>query len=79
MSMPPPNMPLPPNEDRGDAAIAVFWTLTSIATVIVAARFYARWLIRGIGLDDWMILVSLVSNKHITCPSSIELRLLTTM
>lgn len=49
-----------PNEDRGEAAIAVFWSLTAIATLVVGLRFYSRWLIGGIKLDDWFILFTLV-------------------
>jgi hypothetical protein len=55
-------LPLPPfpNEDRGQAAIAVFWSLTSIATLVVGLRFYSRWLISGPKIDDWVILFTLV-------------------
>ncbi|PSN71815.1 hypothetical protein BS50DRAFT_629941 [Corynespora cassiicola Philippines] len=51
---------LPANDNRGPAITAIFWVLTCVAAFVVAARFYARWLIRNIGVDDWMILFSWV-------------------
>lgn len=58
------NTVLPPNEDRGPKLVALFWSLIAVAYLFVAARFYARHVIRGIGLDDWMILVSIVGSCH---------------
>lgn len=54
-----PGLP-PANDNRGPAAVTVFWTLSGIAAVVVAARFYARWMIKSIRADDWMMLFSLV-------------------
>ncbi|KAF2678561.1 hypothetical protein K458DRAFT_463462 [Lentithecium fluviatile CBS 122367] len=51
---------LPPDEDRGPRLVAVVWSLNAVAFFVVAARFYARRLIRGIGLDDWMVLISMI-------------------
>jgi len=48
-------------EDRGPAAVAVYWTQIGIATVVVAARFYTRRRMRLTGADDWLMLVTLVS------------------
>lgn len=50
------------NQDLGPATMAIFWTETGIAILIVAARFYARTMIKGVGRDDWFMLATLVSN-----------------
>jgi hypothetical protein len=49
-------------EDRGPTAVAVYWTQVGVATVIVAARFYTRKRMRMTGVDDWLMLVTLVSS-----------------
>ena len=48
--------------DLGPQVIAVISIFTSLATLAVAGRFYARAL-KGLafGIDDWMTLVALVS------------------
>ncbi|ERF71197.1 hypothetical protein EPUS_06026 [Endocarpon pusillum Z07020] len=63
MSLPPPPPgPLPPhaNDDRGKAAVAVYWAQAAIAIIIVALRFYARILIRSLGADDWLMFSTLL-------------------
>lgn len=55
-------VPTDGNHDRGPAVVALFWSETGIAIVIVAARFYARTLIKAVGQDDWLMLATLVSN-----------------
>jgi hypothetical protein len=61
MSSPLPG-PLPPNvnDDRGQAAVAIYWTQAAVATIVVALRFYARILIRSLGADDWLMFATLV-------------------
>ena len=57
----PISAPADGNRDRGQAAVIAYWTQTAIAIVFVAGRFYARRMIRSTGLDDWFMLVTLVS------------------
>lgn len=52
------------NQDRGPAAVAIYWTETGIAILIVAARFYARTMIKSVGRDDWFMLATLVSTQE---------------
>lgn len=51
---------LPPDEDRGPRLEAAYWTWSVIAVILVALRFYARIKIRGLGWDDWMMLITVV-------------------
>ena len=71
MSSPPPG-PLPPdvNDDRGQAAVIVYWTQAAVAIIVVALRFYARTIIRSLGADDWLMFATLVRYS----PWSIVLR-----
>ena len=50
--------------DRGPALVALFWTESAVAILFIVSRFYARWTIRAVGKDDWMMLFTLVS-KHL--------------
>lgn len=48
--------------DRGRQSLVVTAVLTSLATVIVALRMYARaGILKSIGREDWTILVAWVS------------------
>lgn len=48
--------------NRGPAILAVSWIEYVVAIVIVGARMYTRsCLIHNVGIDDWMILLALVS------------------
>ena len=49
--------------ERGGFLIVLSWTLTGIATVITALRFWVRtcWL-RRVRADDYFMLLALVSN-----------------
>lgn len=51
---------IPPNEDRGPQLLAMYWTECTIVTIVVALRFYSRIKIKGLGLDDWTVLFTLV-------------------
>ena len=53
---------LHPTEDRGPAAVAIYWTLASTAVMVVAARLYTRKRMRLLGCDDWLMLATLVSS-----------------
>jgi hypothetical protein len=41
--------------------MAMFWVETILAIAILSARFYVRLAIRGLGPDDWMMLLTVVS------------------
>lgn len=52
-----------PDQNRGPAIMAIFWTETMVAFFFVMARFYSRIKIRGLGIDDWIMLLAIVRNK----------------
>ena len=41
--------------------MAMFWTEVPIAIIVVALRMYARFRIKATGLDDWFMVITLVS------------------
>jgi hypothetical protein len=50
-------------EDQGPTILAVMWSLTVLALVLVVARLCVRQrIIRNFGLDDWLIAFSMVSS-----------------
>ncbi|MCJ1236912.1 hypothetical protein MMC14_004895 [Varicellaria rhodocarpa] len=53
--------------DRGNAITAIYWVQGVIVIVIVAARFYARRMIRARGADDWWMLLTLLDFLCIPC------------
>ncbi|KAF7528052.1 hypothetical protein G7054_g10244 [Neopestalotiopsis clavispora] len=57
-----PASPAPPvsDENKGPWLLALFWTEAAISIIFVALRFYTRFLMRGIGVDDWLMLVALI-------------------
>lgn len=61
---------LPPNvasQNKGPAILAICSTLTIVATFFVAARLYVRARIMSrVGLDDWLIMLSMVSAFTVT-------------
>ena len=59
-----PGAPLPspgPNDDRGPAVTAIFWSEAAVAVLVVSLRLYARRSIRALGADDWFMLITTVS------------------
>jgi hypothetical protein len=49
-------------ETKGPTVLAVCCTLTVVATLFVAGRLYVRTkILARVGLDDWLILLSMVS------------------
>lgn len=59
---------------RGRHALDISIVFTTFATVTVICRFYTRiFLVRQIGSDDWIILVSLVSYLWKTACSKVYL------
>lgn len=48
--------------NRGPCILAVSWTECVVAILFVSARMYTRiFLIHNVGIDDWMMLLALVS------------------
>jgi hypothetical protein len=54
-------MPLPADVDRAASLYAAFWVPVPFLAAMVAARFYVRYNMRNIGLDDWGMLFAYVS------------------
>jgi hypothetical protein len=52
--------PLPPDEDRGPRLEAAYWTWSAVSILMLCLRLYARVKIRGLGWDDWMMLITVV-------------------
>ncbi|OAA33221.1 integral membrane protein [Moelleriella libera RCEF 2490] len=46
--------------DRGPDALITFWTTAGISVVVVGLRFVGRRLRRQTGLDDWIMLLTLI-------------------
>ena len=65
---PPPLGPAPAggDVDRAGKLIAIYWAEMFFAILIVALRFYARGMNRNVGADDWMMLVTLVSQTQLS-------------
>lgn len=49
------------HEDKGWIVLALGWSQTGIAAVVVILRFYTRYMMRGIVIEDWLMLIALVS------------------
>ncbi|RAL08719.1 uncharacterized protein BO97DRAFT_472830 [Aspergillus homomorphus CBS 101889] len=50
-----------PTDDKGPTILIVLWTLTGLTTVLVTARIYIRaGLLHNLGVDDWVIALSLL-------------------
>ncbi|KAG5948797.1 hypothetical protein E4U53_006148 [Claviceps sorghi] len=46
--------------DLGRQALVCFWVMAAVSTIVVALRFLGRHFRRRIGLDDWLMLVTLI-------------------
>ena len=46
--------------DRGPIVYGVYWAFFAISTVVLVLRFWARYQIRAVGADDWVMLVAVV-------------------
>ena len=52
--------------NRGPHILAATWVQCAIALLLVGARMYTRiHLIHNVGLDDWIILLALVSSMRL--------------
>lgn len=58
--------------NRGPVVVAILWTETAVAVIIVSMRFYARTMIKRISWDDWLMLVTLVSINVPMSATSLE-------
>jgi hypothetical protein len=53
---------VPKAGDKGSTMMGVMWSLTVLAIVVVVTRLYIRQrLLRNLGLDDWLIVASMVT------------------
>ena len=64
---------------RGDNVVTVNLALVVTATILVIARFWTRVVINNmLGLDDWCVLMALVSDVHMAtlngCASVVNVR-----
>ena len=48
------------DQDRGSSLTAIFWVESGIACIVVSLRICARVMIRKVGVDDYMMLLTLV-------------------
>lgn len=54
------------HDDKGPKILAVLWTLTGLTTIMVIARVSIRLkLLRNFGMDDYLIVVSMVRNLEL--------------
>ena len=58
------------DQDRSGSLMAMFWTQVPIAIIVVSLRIYARFKIKAIGVDDWFMIIALVSMPPLysSCP-----------
>ena len=49
-----------PELHRGQPLLSIYWVQFSVARMFVFLRFYARFSIHAIGLDDWAIAIAVV-------------------
>jgi hypothetical protein len=60
---------------RGDGIIAAWVVMMTFASITVALRFYTRrFILRVLGIEDWLILVALV--LHAAFPRGFTLKLI---
>ena len=52
--------PVGGDRNRGTALLAITWTEAFICIIFFAVRFYARSMIKALGKDDWMMVITLV-------------------
>ncbi|CAG8953110.1 hypothetical protein HYFRA_00003307 [Hymenoscyphus fraxineus] len=57
----PPLMPLDGgDQDRGPQLMAMFWTEAIIGLLLVTLRVHVRYSIRGLGVDDWLMILTVI-------------------
>lgn len=70
-----PPVPQGGDRDRGGSLMAMFWTEVTIAVIVVAMRMYSRFKIKATGVDDWIMVLTLV---RMPPPSTLHVYLLMT-
>ena len=55
-------VPTDGDRNRGPSLVAIFWVESAIAFVVISLRVTGRIMIRKLGLDDYMMLFTLVSD-----------------
>lgn len=53
------------NDDKGPMLLGLWWAQVVIVTIIVGLRFYTRHLMRGIVIEDWLMLMALVRSQQL--------------
>jgi hypothetical protein len=48
------------DENRGPRLIAVYWVMNAVSVAVICLRLYGRRLIRGFGVDDYMMIFTSV-------------------
>ena len=51
------------NQNRGPHLIGIFWAEAALASLIILLRISGRLMIRQLGLDDYMMIFTLVSGR----------------
>ncbi|KAF2756869.1 hypothetical protein EJ05DRAFT_511646 [Pseudovirgaria hyperparasitica] len=69
--MPSESSDRPSDLDRGVAFAAIFISECVLTTVVVVLRFWARWSIRKIAIDDWVMLATWVCHFVFTVMSAV--------
>ncbi|PYI23476.1 hypothetical protein BO99DRAFT_419097 [Aspergillus violaceofuscus CBS 115571] len=64
------------SDDKGSTKLIVLWTLTGLITVVVTGRMYIRaGLLHNLGVDDWLIVFSLLMGLMYCILTTINVRL----
>ncbi len=58
-----PEVPADGNQDRGPHLVGIFWAEAALASLIILLRISGRLIIRQLGLDDCMMILTLVSDR----------------
>lgn len=52
------------NANRGPELLAITWVFTVLALLVVIAKFYTKVkILRGLGIDDFLVVLSMVSRN----------------
>ena len=73
-----PALIFPPDGDknRRSVILGVCWTECAVAMIVVLLRVLSRLMIRGLGVDDWAMFLTMVGSnmKYLPIPQSSGLR-----
>ena len=51
------------NQNRGPHLVGIFWAEAAVASLVILLRISGRLMIRQLGLDDYMMVFTLVSSR----------------